>query len=282
MTVHDWERCIRVVWVAVAAISIVAIGAGRGQAESRRYLLNPGSSITAVCVPCNESPPPPEPLSGTFEVTVVPGHSVFDVVAVTGVDLASDSYRVVGNGFLQRLGPDRQAMVLDAHINDAPVLLTSGRRQSVAPDGITIVLSSSRTAAQTYLLVLSASAVEPEGPDFDADGVLDGTDNCPHLANLDQTDRDGDGVGDDCDACPATSADAAAPLTSDGCALEDLCPCDGPPSGGAWAEPRAYLRCVSRATRAWRAAGLLSRQESLAVLRRALRSGCGRMLLALR
>jgi hypothetical protein len=35
--------------------------------------------------------------------------------------------------------------------------------------------------------------------DYDADGVLDVEDNCPNAPNPDQTDADGDGVGDVCD-----------------------------------------------------------------------------------
>jgi hypothetical protein len=36
--------------------------------------------------------------------------------------------------------------------------------------------------------------------DGDADGVADGSDNCPVTANSDQSDADGDGYGDRCDA----------------------------------------------------------------------------------
>ena len=36
-------------------------------------------------------------------------------------------------------------------------------------------------------------------PDDDNDGVIDGTDNCPLTANVDQADADGDGIGDACD-----------------------------------------------------------------------------------
>jgi Thrombospondin type 3 repeat len=36
-------------------------------------------------------------------------------------------------------------------------------------------------------------------PDFDGDGVEDATDNCPEVANADQTNTDGDGLGDACD-----------------------------------------------------------------------------------
>ncbi len=36
--------------------------------------------------------------------------------------------------------------------------------------------------------------------DDDGDGVADGTDNCPLMPNADQTDTDGDGMGDTCDS----------------------------------------------------------------------------------
>lgn len=38
--------------------------------------------------------------------------------------------------------------------------------------------------------------------DADGDGVADGVDNCPTVANADQIDSDGDGIGDACDNCP--------------------------------------------------------------------------------
>ncbi|WP_437618445.1 DNRLRE domain-containing protein [Sorangium sp. So ce1151] len=38
--------------------------------------------------------------------------------------------------------------------------------------------------------------------DADQDGVPDGADNCPLLANADQSDADADGAGDACDNCP--------------------------------------------------------------------------------
>jgi uncharacterized protein (TIGR03382 family) len=45
--------------------------------------------------------------------------------------------------------------------------------------------------------------------DSDNDGVSDGLDNCPMVANPMQEDMDGDGAGDVCDPCPATPLDDA-------------------------------------------------------------------------
>ncbi len=45
--------------------------------------------------------------------------------------------------------------------------------------------------------------VELDPVDLDADGVGDGRDNCPRVANPDQADSDGDHTGDSCDRRPA-------------------------------------------------------------------------------
>ena len=41
----------------------------------------------------------------------------------------------------------------------------------------------------------------PPPPDTDSDGVIDGNDNCPLVANPGQEDNDSDGVGNVCDNC---------------------------------------------------------------------------------
>ena len=58
--------------------------------------------------------------------------------------------------------------------------------------------------------------------DSDEDGLCDGGDNCPAVANLDQADRDLDGIGDVCDVCPD---DALNDGDNDGlCGSVDNCP----------------------------------------------------------
>jgi hypothetical protein len=249
-------------------------------AGTRHYVLNMGSSITSVCNTCGAPPAAPEPLSGSFDVTLLPVASVFDVAAVTNVNLTSRSFTVTGNGFLQRLGRDRQALVLDGRVNGDKILFTSGRRQHAEERDITIILSSSRAARDTYLLVIAASPVDEQPADADGDGVSDHQDNCPTLSNADQHDSDGDGIGDACDLCSDTAAGTV--VTGNGCNVDQLCPCDAPRRGGQWSTQREYLRCVARATRTLRRQGQMSRADSLRTIRRAAGSGCGRTVVALR
>jgi hypothetical protein len=58
-------------------------------------------------------------------------------------------------------------------------------------------------------------------PDNDGDGVPDGYDNCPTLANPMQTDTDADGRGDACDNCVAIANPGQADFDNDG--LGDAC-----------------------------------------------------------
>jgi hypothetical protein len=73
----------------------------------------------------------------------------------------------------------------------------------------------------------------PTCEDSDDDGVPNGGDNCPAVANLDQTDGDGDGVGDACDNCPSDENPAQEDENMDGigdaCEVttpESICPCN--------------------------------------------------------
>lgn len=61
--------------------------------------------------------------------------------------------------------------------------------------------------------------------DFDSDGVLDYTDNCPAISNVAQPDPDGDHWGDECDICPTAfdpdQRDNDGDLLGDACDPDD-------------------------------------------------------------
>jgi hypothetical protein len=66
-------------------------------------------------------------------------------------------------------------------------------------------------------------AVDPDR-DRDHDGVEDGDDNCPAIANNDQRDADHDDIGDECDGCAACAPCAnAVNHDEDGDQLDDAC-----------------------------------------------------------
>ncbi len=72
----------------------------------------------------------------------------------------------------------------------------------------------------------------PRRSDADSDGIPDSVDNCPGIANTDQTDSDGDGAGDVCDNCLGLSNPAQADSDSDGAGDEcDPCPEDDTDDG---------------------------------------------------
>jgi hypothetical protein len=248
-------------------------------AESRHFVLGPRSSITALCAHCTDRPAS-ESLGGSFDVTILPVEQPYGVAMVTNIRLDARSFVITGNGFWQHLGLQRQAMVLDAYINDTKVLLTSGRRQTVKDTEFSIVLSSGRAAEQTFVVVISALPVDEQAADADLDGIADSRDNCQRVANSDQADADGDGVGDACDECAETPIDDVA--TAKGCAVDQLCPCAGPPASDSWSGAGEYMRCVARAARSLRHQGKLSRAEAMQTIRRAARSGCGRTIVAMR
>ena len=266
-------------WIVLALVCALA-GAVRPSAAAgpRHYRLTEGSSITVVCADCRE-PATPQPLAGGFDLTPLPLSAGSEVGAMTGIELNSADYTVVGRGFVQRIGQDRQAMVLEATINGEDLVLTSGRRQPAQGPDITIVLTSTRTGTPPYVVVLTAVPDDGEVPDADADGVEDERDNCPTLANTKQDDEDGDRVGNVCDQCLGSDETL---VNAHGCSVAQLCPCDAPTPTTSWVDQTEYLRCVARATRVLRREGQMSRGESLSLLRRALRSGCGRTVVALR
>ncbi len=267
-----WRRVLLGVAVLWAALS------GPASAGTLHYVLSPESRVMVTCDTCDPAAATASTLAGSFDITEMPVSSEYAVEAVTGLHLVGDGIALTGSGFLQRLGTDRMAMVIDARINDTPVLLTSGRRQASLLTEIRMQLASAKDAARNVRVTIVAVPSVPTGTDGDGDGVANDIDNCRLVSNADQLDSDHDGVGDACDICAATPAGDM--VLSDGCSLEQRCPCDGPAPDRDWDGQRDYIQCVARELKAMRHRVHLSKSEIRLRLQDAVRSGCGRRVVA--
>ena len=261
--------------VVVAVMAMPAVS----PAQTIHYVLTAGSQATRVCAGCDVPAGAAEPIEGSFDLTLMPVPSEYAVEAVTAVHWESASLSIHGAGFLQRLGADRVAMVVDARVNGTPALLTSRRRQRWSAGDFRIHLATPRGADEGYVLKIVAVPAATSGPDADADGVPDGLDNCPATSNPDQHDPDHDGVGDACDVCSDTAV--GDPIMADGCAPSQRCACSGPSPDEEWSSQRAYVQCIAQVLKALRREGKLSRSEVRQMIQDAVRSGCGREVLAL-
>ena len=250
---------------------------GRG-GESVRYALRRGSVIARICRRCPVPAARPEALHGFFTMTPLPIVDGRHIEALTDVEWRSRSYGLAGTGFVQFAGGAPREGVVFAEINGERVRLHATRSES-RPDGGLLAVFATPHRGQGYLIVMAAERLPAVGSDADGDNIGDEADNCVAEPNPEQGDSDLDGVGDECDSCPDTEPPER--VNGQGCSLDQTCPCLGPDGGGEW-PAGGYKRCVGSALRALRHQGAITRREMLRLLRRALRSGCGRTILALR
>ena len=269
----SWRRAL----LALLAFAVCAAPSG-AQARTVHYTLTSESKLTVFCQGCDPHTGASEPLTGWFDVTEMPMPSEYAVEAITGLDLHTANNSVNGSGFLQRLGVDRMAMVVDGHLNGQSVLLTSSRRQASRAEEIRMQLTAPNGAPSGVLVSIVAVPAAADPSDADGDGIPDQADNCPHVANPAQTDSDGDGVGDACDACPGTAP--ADTVLLNGCSVAQLCPCDGPAPDQGWQSQRDYVQCVARQLKTLRQERNLDKSEIRVLLQDAVRSGCGRRVVA--
>ena len=100
------------------------------------------------------------------------------------------------------------------------------------------------------------------------------TNTCSFTIEVIRSDSDGDGVFDDLDMCPDTAPGAV--VDADGCSIDQLVLCSGPASGGAWRNHGHYVLSVVRVARQFLKAGLITREQSHAIVSQAARSNCGK------
>jgi hypothetical protein len=86
-------------------------------------------------------------------------------------------------------------------------------------------------------------------------------------------DQDFDGVPDSVDACPGTPVCTV--VDANGCSLDQLAPCAGPPSGGTWKNHGQYVSTLAQAVEEFLAQGLITEAQAEAILTAAAQSPCG-------
>jgi sugar lactone lactonase YvrE len=96
-----------------------------------------------------------------------------------------------------------------------------GGEPTISPDGRTVIAGVNNNFGIAIL-----DRETPPPVDTDGDGVVDATDNCPNVANLDQADADGDGQGD---ACDSDDDNDGIPDASDSCPVQFANTADGCP-----------------------------------------------------
>ncbi len=89
-----------------------------------------------------------------------------------------------------------------------------------------------------------------------------------------ETDEDGDGVADSIDLCPGTPAGSI--VNADGCSIDQLAPCAGPASGGAWKNHGQYVATVAQTVQEFVAQGLITAEQGEEILIQSAHSRCGR------
>ena len=268
----------RLVSSGIAAALLLGC-ATASSAHTIQYVLMPGSVLRTACQTCARPTEMISPLTGSFELTVMPLPDASVIEAVTAVYWHGGATNIVGTGFLQRAGDNAITMVVAARIDDRPVVLASIAHPTRAGAEMRIILTSSaETAGRSYTAQIVAVPNATDAPDSDGDGVADSGDNCVDEPNSDQVDSDHDGVGDACDVCAATSL--GSPVVDNGCSPSQTCPCDGPQRGEHWPSQRAYVQCVAHALKSLRMHSDLTRAELRKLVQDAVRSGCGRPVIA--
>jgi hypothetical protein len=110
------------------------------------------------------------------------------------------------------------ALYLAQHPGSSPasvkVALLAGGDPAPCANGPAGICADDPDGIQEPLLMLACN-------DAEGDGVCDGVDNCPLVANSDQADTDADTIGDACDNCVTTAN--ADQLDSDADGIGDVC-----------------------------------------------------------
>ena len=164
----------------------------------------PRKQSTRNCLD-KESSMPPMPLVTAMALPVdrLPDYEKWQFTpgTGTGVELLQEDYNIKVTSVL--IDADVATSTIRYRTNGDDVLVLIDGGDNSYPD-------PARPGREGSKGILNAFEIMAEGgvsADSDGDGVEDGADNCPDVANADQADSDCDGIGDACDepegcACP--------------------------------------------------------------------------------
>lgn len=137
----------------------------------------------------------------------------------------------LGNLALPSWSPDGSRIVFMEWTTHADGLTTADLHLSV-PDPTRESVNITRRGIPGDPIIPDWGFAAPN-PDRDGDGIDNASDNCPDVANPDQTDTDGDGIGDACDNLPPDAVADAASTSEDTPVTVDVLANDSDPNGDA-------------------------------------------------
>ncbi|MFQ5513870.1 MAG: thrombospondin type 3 repeat-containing protein [Myxococcota bacterium] len=164
-----------------------------GSTATLNLYIDSGSILSIPGTVCSGSGWGDENCSWVLRLQTTPGVTI-DSYALPGLVVNDESpteLRIVGGDpFNGEVGVRRIGSVTVSSLVKGRIELTGGQ----------LALASLRCSALEPARLALACTSAPG--DADGDGVRDGCDSCPAIANADQADADRDGVADACDNCP--------------------------------------------------------------------------------
>jgi hypothetical protein len=88
-------------------------------------------------------------------------------------------------------------------------------------------------------------------------------------------DGDADGIDDSMEACMCLGSVVGAPVTPQGCDVNQVCPCAAPLGRSRWLHHREYVGCLRNVSRDLEDAGIISHEQRIGIVLSGKPSSCG-------